>query len=134
MLFRDAEGQLVNGDGLPILDGGSPISIPPDVSDHDLVIDASGTISANGSEFGKLAVVNFDDNQLLRSDSQTYFSAGTAIATPSEDVTIVQGTRELSNAHPVTELISMIIGSRHFESAQRAIRTISETIQQSARA
>jgi flagellar basal body rod protein FlgG len=133
VLFRDEQGQLVNGDGLTIVGDGGPIQIPQDVSDHDLMIDPSGSISANGAEFGKLSVVTFNNNQLLKSDSQTYFRAGTAIATPSQDVTIAQGTRELSNAHPVTELVSMIIGSRHFESAQRAIRTISETLQQAAR-
>ena len=133
VLFRDEQGQLVNGDGLPIVGGGGPIEIPTDVSDHDLVIDSSGTISANGAEFGQLSVVTFDNNQLLESDSQTYFRAGSAIATPNDNATIAQGTRELSNAHPVTELISMIIGSRHFESAQRAIRTISDTLQQAAR-
>ena len=116
VLFRDEQGQLVNGDGLPIVGGGGPIEIPANVSDHDLVIESSGTISANGAEFGKLSVVTFNNNQLLESDSQTYFRAGTALATPNENATIAQGTRELSNAHPVTELISMIIGSRHFES------------------
>ena len=134
VLFRDSGGQLVNGDGLPILSNGAPLVIPPDVSDRDLVIDSTGTVLANGDVVGKLSVVKFDDKQLLSSESRTYFLAGEAIASPDTDSTIVQGMRELSNAKPVTEMISLIVGSRNFEAAQRVMRTISETIQENVRA
>ena len=133
-LHRDGQDQLVNGDGLPILSDGSPITVPKNVSDRDLVIDAGGRVSANGNQFGQISVVKFADNQQLSSDSQISFRAGNnAVPTPADSVTVVQGSRELSNAHPVTELISLIIGSRHFESAQRAIRTISDSIQENVR-
>jgi flagellar basal-body rod protein FlgF len=133
VLFRDPGGQLVNGDGLPILNDGSPIVVPTNISERDLVVDSAGTVFANGAEIGKITVVQFDDNQLLSSENSTYFRAGAAQPSPGEDVTIHQGMRELSNAHPVSELINLIIGSRHFEAAQRAIRTISETIQENVR-
>jgi flagellar basal body rod protein FlgG len=133
-LFRDTQNQLVNGDGMPILSDGQPITVPPEVSDRDLVIDSAGGVSANGQEFGRISVVTFEDNRQLTSDSQISFQAGNAVPTPAEQSAIVQGSRELSNAHPVTELISLIIGSRHFESAQRAIRTISDAIQENVRA
>lgn len=134
VLFRSPEGELLNGDGLPIMGEGGPIVIPPEVSDLDLAIDASGRITANGTEFGKLSIVTFDDNQLLSTESQTYFRANGAISSPAEEFSLVQGSRELSNAHPVTELISMIVSSRHFEAAQKVIRMISETIQEATRA
>jgi len=133
VLFRATDGRLVNGDGLPILSGGSPIVVPPEVSDRDLSIDTTGTLFANGDEIGKLTLAQFDDNKLLESESSTYFRIGQAQETQGEPPMIIQGMRELSNAHPVTELISLIIGSRHFESAQRAIRTISDTIQENVR-
>ena len=132
-LFRGPSGQLVNGDGMPILSDGNPITIPPEVSDRDIVIDISGTISANGSELGKISVVNFDENQLLQSDSQVYFRLGEAQIVGGEDFQIIQGARELSNAHPVTELISLIVGSRHHESANRVMKAISDALQQSTR-
>jgi len=134
VLFRDQQGQLVNGDGLPILSDGSPVTIPPNVPDRDIVIDSAGNVSAGENQIGNLSLVTFDDNQKLVSESGTYFRAGNAIGTPAESTTIIQGARELSNAHPVSELISLIVGSRHFEAAQRAIRTMSETIQESMRA
>ena len=132
-LFRDSRNQLVNSDGLAILSGGGPITIPPNISERDIVIDSGGRVSAGGQEFGQLSVFAFDDNRLLSSDSQTAFRAGSAVATQLDDASVLQGTRESSNAHPVTELISLIVGSRHFESAQRAIRTISDTIQENVR-
>ncbi|MFK7765635.1 MAG: flagellar hook-basal body protein [Mariniblastus sp.] len=132
-LFRGPEDQLVNGDGMPVLSNGNPISIPREVSDRDITIDTAGVISANGSELGQLNVINFDDNQLLESDSQTYFRQGDATIVEDGDYQVIQGARELSNSHPVTELISLIIGSRHHEAANRAMRAMSEAIQQSVR-
>jgi flagellar basal body rod protein FlgG len=133
VLFRGNDGQLVNAEGMPILSGGSPVVIPPEVPDRDLMIDADGNVFAGQNEIGKLTLTQFDDNRLLESDSTTYFQIGQATPEPGEPAMIVQGMRELSNAHPVTELISLIIGSRHFEAAQRAMRTISDTIQENVR-
>ena len=133
VLFRANDGKLVNGEGMPILSGGSPVVIPPDVSDRDLMIDSTGTVFAGQNEIGKLTLTQFDNNKLLESDSTTYFQIGQATETPGDPAMIVQGMRELSNAHPVTELINLIIGSRHFEAAQRAMRTISDTIQENVR-
>jgi len=144
VLFRNPQGQLVNGDGLPVLgQGNQPIVIPPDVSDFDLNIEPSGTISAGGTiaeggiVIGQLNVVQFDNNQLLNTgggeldfNSQIYFKLGEATLAPAEDASVLQGYRELSNAHPVTELISLIVGSRGVESAQRAIRAISDAVKE----
>ena len=144
VLFRNPQGQLVNGDGLPVLgQGNQPIVIPPDVSDFDLNIDPSGTISTGGTiaeggiVIGQLNVVQFDNNQLLNTgggeldfNSQIYFKLGEATLAPAEDASVLQGYRELSNAHPVTELISLIVGSRGVESAQRAIRAISDAVKE----
>lgn len=142
VLFRDSQGQLVNGDGLPVLgEGNQPIVIPPEVSDWDIQIQPDGTISAGGTiagggiQIGQLNVVQFDNNQLLNageveSNSQIYFKLGEATLTPAENPLVMQGYRELSNAHPVTELISLIVGSRGVESAQRAIRAISDAVKE----
>ena len=86
---------------------------------------------------GQLNVVQFDNNQLLNTgggeldfNSQIYFKLGEATLAPAEDASVLQGYRELSNAHPVTELISLIVGSRGVESAQKAIRAISDAVKE----
>ena len=131
VLFRNSEtNELVNGDGIPILGEDGPIAVTGAIS--EIVIGSDGTISAGQQQIGKLAIVQFDNNRLLESDGQTYFREGTAQETPAEGIQVQQGVRELSNASAVTEMISLIVGSRHFEAAQRAIRMISDTLQESA--
>ena len=124
--------ELVNSDGLPILGEGGPITVQG--FESDFVFGADGTLTINGDSVGKLSVVQFEDNRLLESENQTYFRAGTAQPTATaDDFSVIQGTRELSNGSPVNEMISLIIGSRQFEAAQRAIRTISDAIQENVR-
>ena len=133
VVFRDTSGNLVNSDGMALLGDGQPISIPENVSDRDLNISADGEVSANGAVFGTISMIQFDDPQLLNSNSQVNFTIGDAVGSPAENTSIIQGSRELGNAHPVTELVSLMIGSRSFESAQKAIRTISDAIQENIR-
>jgi flagellar basal body rod protein FlgG len=42
---------------------------------------------------------------------------------------VQQGYLEASNALVVNEMVAMITGMRHFESAQRAMRSLSEALQ-----
>lgn len=130
ILFRDSEGQLRNRDGLALIGEDGPIVIPPNIGDQSIVFGSDGTISANGDEIGKVALVEFDDTSLLGGQSQTEFLIGDAVATPAVESVIEQGSHELSNVQAVNELVNLIVSSRHFEAAQRAIRTISESIQQ----
>ena len=120
--------QLVNMDGLPILGEGGPITVEGDPS--QLTVGADGKISLGQEEIGRLSIVQFDNNKLLDTDGQIYFRAGAAQIVPTEDIQVHQGFRELSNAHPMTEMISLIVGSRHFEASQRAMRMISDTMQE----
>ena len=135
VVFRDAESnELRNSNGFPLVgDGGTPVTYDGAIS--DLVIGSDGTISQAGQNqsLGKISIVSFDDNQLLESESQTYFRAGQATIGPAENVSVLQGSRELSNASSMNELISLIVGSRQFEASQRAIRMISDAMQESIR-
>lgn len=124
--------ELVNSDGFPILnDANEPVVYNGSVSRLEVASD--GLISSEGKSIGKIGVVTFDDNRLLESENQTYFRAGRAVATPATEYSVAQGYRELSNASPVTELIALITGSRSFEASQRAIRMISDSLQEQTR-
>jgi flagellar basal-body rod protein FlgF len=133
VVFRNPENnELVNGDGFPLLDdGGQPVTYEGPLS--ELSIGSDGLIARRDQTFGKIGVFQFDDNRGLESENQTYFRAGSAEVSPAEQFTVHQGTRELSNAHPVSELISLMVGSRHFEASQRAIRMMSEAMQENTR-
>ncbi|HMP80343.1 MAG TPA: flagellar hook basal-body protein [Pirellulaceae bacterium] len=124
--------QLVNGDGFPLLDdSNSPLALDSELT--DLAVAFDGTLTNNGQQIGKIAVVTFDNVRLLESENQTYFRAGQATPSPATEFSIVQGFRELSNASPITELIALIAGSRSFEASQRAIRMIADSLQEQTR-
>ncbi len=131
---RDADsGQLVNGDGFPVLGGGGPITIDAQFSDNELTIDPSGTLSARGQVLGSLGVTAFADNQQLIPHGQVYFEAPDNLEQVAPGVQVMQGHLEMSNGQPVTELIALIMTSRMFEAAERTIRSIAETTQQNYR-
>jgi flagellar basal body rod protein FlgG len=133
VVFRNPENnELVNGDGFPLLnDSGQPVTYDGPLS--ELSIGSDGTIARRDQQFGKIGVFQFDDNRQLESENQIYFRAGSAEVSPAETFTIHQGTRELSNAHPVSELISLMVGSRHFEASQRAMLMMSDAMQENTR-
>ncbi len=132
VLFLNPEtNQLVNGDGLAVLGENGPIEVNGNAG--DIAVAQDGTLSIDSNPIGKLKIVQFDDLRKLQSESQTYFRAGDANATPAEQAVVQQGVRELSNASPVTEMIALIVGSRQFEAAQRTIRMMSDTMQENTR-
>ncbi len=132
-LHRTDQGMLVNGDGMPVLGTGGPITIDPGVSDSEITIDETGTVSGRGQQFGQIVLTAFADNSKLVPRGQMYFSTQPDAVSETATGRLIQGSEEMSNAHPVTELVSLIVTSRMFEAAQRSIRTISETVQQNYR-
>ena len=60
------------------------------------------------------------------------FLANDEDAPETQDFTgrVIQGSRELSNVSAVEELVAMLVGMRHYEASQRALRSISEAVAQ----
>jgi len=123
------DGNLVTMDGLSVL-GGGPIQIPFDISLTDIVINDDGTIRANGQELGRLDLVSFPDLNALEQIGPTRFIAPPGVAEVPSDGRIQQKALESANTTVVSEMISMIVGMRHLESAQQSLKSISEAIQQ----
>lgn len=121
------EGRIVQGVVQPGVNG--PINIPPDTTQVNFLDD--GSVVANGITVGQLRVVKMaDNNELTR--------VGSALFRKADDANFVEGTnsvrqgyRERSNGAPVEEMVKMLHGMRHFEAAQRALKTINEALQQS---
>lgn len=130
VFFRDAKGQLVNGEGLPVQGVSGPILLPPETAESQIAITADGYVTANGQPAGQLALVRFADPSQLVAVGTTSFQAPDGAATQPYEGPVVQGGRESSNVVAVEELIRMIAGLRHFEAAQRALRTIADTVEQ----
>ncbi len=127
---RSGAGELQTPEGFPVLGTGGPIVIPPGISEREITISPEGLISAQGQELGTLRIVSFADNRQLIPQGQSFFEAPANLAETQSSATLMQGSRELSNGHPVTELVGLIVNSRLYEAAQRSIRTLSDAIQQ----
>lgn len=127
----DQNGLLQTTSGYPILTTtGGQITIPPEVSLRDVTINREGMVFAGTEELGQLQVSRFADNQRLEPIGVSLFRPPADMAPePVANVNLQQGYRELSNVSATTELVRMLVGVRHHESAQRALTSLSELLQ-----
>lgn len=130
VFYLNQQGQLVNSDGMLLQGEGGPITVPGNVSTEQIHIAQDGSLSANGAVFGKLRVVRFADPNQLERKGNTLFSAPPGVAGEPAEASIMQGVRELSNVSAVGEMVRMIWASRHYEAAQRAMKTLDQAIGQ----
>jgi flagellar basal-body rod protein FlgF len=113
-LLTNATGQLVTGDGYPVLGDSGPITFQN--TDHDVIISQSGIItvregsSPTDSPRGKLQLVAFDQPNRLQKDGGSTFLAppGVNPTAPDLGTRVVQGTIEKSNVNAVAEISRMI--------------------------
>ena len=87
---------------------------------------------ADGQQLGQLNIVRFSDNGRLIPAGTTLFAAPNDMPPEIADVSLQQGAREQSNVNAVDELVRMITGMRHHEAAQRAMRLITQALEQQA--
>lgn len=126
----DANGQLVTVDGLPVRGRGGPIIIPDASMSASITISQDGRIISGGVEQGQLEFARITAPATLTPVGASLFTVPDESVETGTDGTVVQGALELSNVEPVMELVSILIGSRQYEAAQRAITTMSESVQQ----
>jgi flagellar basal body rod protein FlgG len=123
--------QLVSRSGLPVLAGGGPVSLPENAG--SIQIGHDGTISVDGTPLAKLDVVTFDRPDSLRRAGDTAFEGGNPVPAADGRVTVEQGFREGSNVNVVNEMVSMMLGMRHYEAAEKTLKSISDAIAQQTR-
>jgi flagellar basal-body rod protein FlgF len=113
------EGFLVTKQGHPVLSTqDQPIAFTP--ADGQIEIKGDGTVSAGGQDRGRIAVVSFDNPQMLEKASGNLYRTD-APAIPTEETHLVQGTIEDSNVLPVIEVTRMITALRTYQGAQNLI-------------
>lgn len=129
----NAEGLLVQRNGLQVLGDGGPITIPPDSA---VSIGADGTVtakSANGNPInvGRLKLVT-PEAPLTRGDDGLFRAAdGDLPADPT--ARLQDGALEGSNVSPVETMISMIAAARQFEQQMKLLQIAQTQGQQSAK-
>lgn len=128
-LYVGSDGTLVLNNGFPVLGLQGPIQIAPEINADAIVITKEGALMYEGQELGKLQAQTVQDKSQLQSVGDALFRANSG-AIETATVQFHQGTRERSNVSATTELVRMIVGMRHHEASQRALRSIENTLAQ----
>jgi len=117
----DNQGQVVTDDGYVVQSDGGAIAL--EQQDSDIQVGPDGTISvrnqvgASVQLLGKLRVVTFADERMLKKVGMSLFDAGGQTATAAgTNVRVHQGAIEKSNVEPVIEISRMIELMRAYQS------------------
>jgi flagellar basal body rod protein FlgG len=134
---RNAQGRLVTFDGRPVLGMPGPrgedlpITIPRTASMISIL--DNGTVVADRVPVGRLRLARFSDNQRLTRVGTTLFRPPNDLRPQLGVGEVRQGYRERSNGEMVSELMHMVFGFRHYEASERALRSLSDAVEQNTR-
>lgn len=128
----DGGGQLVNGNGYPVLDASNQrIVFPDNVS--TIEIGSAGNLKVNGDDFGSIGVVRFDNEQLLEEAGNGLLKSD-VVPQPTLEVPVIQGAIENSNVQPVLALTHMMEVGRSVASTAKFIEAVYDLQRKTANA
>ncbi len=118
-----SKGELVTSDGLKILDSQSnPIVLPSNSGMPEIAKD--GTISLSGQTLQRLGVFKMESPAAMQNiGGNLYTTDEKPSPLPARDVTIIQGSVEMSNVESITEMTRMIDVLRKYQTASQLIDT-----------
>lgn len=125
----DAAGTLVTADGHPVRGAGGPIVVPPETK--NLAIGTDGTVTADGTEIGQLALTRFAPQQLAREGGALFVAKGKPIA--GDPPLVRSGLLEASNVNVVRGVVDLVKVSRTYESLMRVIQGYHDVESRAAR-
>ena len=119
------QGVLVNSDDLPVMSDNGEI-----ITDNgEINIGIDGLITVGGEEYGKLQIVDFEKPyQLNKVSAGLYVPGPDANPTDLEFTYVRQGYLEKANVDVIQEMVDMIASYRNYESDQKAIQILDETL------
>lgn len=129
--FRTSEGRLVSPGGYPLQGTNGAITVPPDVARVNIASD--GSVLAGDQPLGSVSVVRFANPQALTAAGPTLYTAPPEAGVAPAPGRVLQGYREGSNVQPADAMVRLIIGARYYDAAQRALRSMSESLQLNTR-
>jgi flagellar basal-body rod protein FlgF len=126
----DDQRNLVTPEGFAVRgEGGAPINIPPDAV--QIGVGTDGTVSADGTELGKLELVRFTANQVRRQGSTLFSATGAPIT--GEPPKVRSGTLEASNVNIVRGVVDLVKVSRTYEALMKMIQGYHDVESRAAR-
>lgn len=136
-LRADANGTLLNGDGLPVLSDTGPITVPPE---SRLSIGPDGTVLAANpatpeqppQAVGRIKLASTDGTQIEKALDGQFRVVGGGVLPADETARVVPGSLEKSNVDPTAVLVEMVDAQRLFEMRTKVVQTARENDEKSA--
>ena len=122
----NVDGYLVTKDGDYVLDEeGKHIKLDPL---SDARIDENGTIFQNDQRVTTIGLEDFEDYNYLEHYGENYYQPVEGATMTEASAKVFEGYLEASNVQVVSEMVELISATRNYESNQKVIQTIDETL------
>jgi flagellar basal-body rod protein FlgG len=126
----DSQGYLVDGNGNYVM--GKNLTTGTDgriqVGNSNITSDTKGNLSLDGKPSYSLDLVDFSNYKSLTKVGDNLYQGANPIT--NANVNVVQGSLEGSNVNVVNQMIDMMSTMRNFESDQKVVQSIDETLGQ----
>ncbi len=117
----DDNGMLITSEGFAVMQQGDlPFFFAP--NETEVLINRDGSVATENGVIGRMRVVSFENEQMLRKAGGSLYDAEEA-PQDVEAPQVVQGMMEGSNVQSVVEMTNLIDIMRNFDTAQRMIET-----------
>lgn len=121
----NTEGYLVTPSGDYVMGQNGQLQVKTD----EFSVDSQGNITADGVAVGQLKIVTFGDPAGLRKTGDNlYINYTNQAAQTDGEINVMQGFIEASNVDIATEMVDMISVYRTYETNQKMIQMIDETL------
>ncbi|MGH1371942.1 MAG: flagellar basal-body rod protein FlgF [Cellvibrionaceae bacterium] len=131
-----AQGQLLTGNGSPVLGQGGPVFIPPS-SKVDIGVDGSITTKGAGpldlAQPDRIRLVNPDLSQLEKGEDGLFRLRDGTAAPVDGAIRLQSGFVESSNVNAISEFTDVLSLSRQYELSVKMMKTVEGNSESSAR-
>jgi len=128
-LRRSPAGRLETPDGLAVLGGRGPITLPP----GEIKIAEDGSVWVAGGQIDRLRVAEFPVSSPLAKVGRTYFRAPDGLtASTATGTEVQQGQLESANVNAAEAAVRLVEITRQFEMLSRAVTLISQDMNRRA--
>jgi flagellar basal-body rod protein FlgG len=121
------EGDLVTQEGDYVLDVNNRHIKLDTLKDSKILKD--GTIQQDGVTVAKIQVTDFENYDYLKRYGETYFEPLQGAQMRQADAEMYSGYLEMANVQSVQEMVNLISITRQYESNQKVIQTIDNTLE-----
>jgi len=131
----DEEGMLRTSDGNLVLGQSGGIVLQSDgLTPKDIVVSKGGEIFVEGELLDRFYIADFEDHSGLKKIGGNLFTANeNMMEIETMNTEIKQGFLEKSNVNPVEEMMGLIEVQRQFESTQKMIQSLDQTLKSATR-